>query len=161
MHAVLCHCGSSFWVAELLLQIPRPSSEMALPKWALSERVDSRAMFSAFQEWRSANPDMAKELGLVNGLPTINDCPEVPFPDARVIEIPCPRGMSCRRCREGRTGYTFRWFSCLWLDNYTSWRRDRTWLPGDPEDYRTTRGFQDFSGEILSSRGHLVVPRIR
>ena len=148
------------FVAELLLQIPRPSSEMALPRWVLSERVDSVAMLQAFQKWRSSNPDMAKELGLVDGLPTIHHCPGVPFPDVRVIEIPCPRGVSCKRCREGRTGYTFRWFSCLWLGSYKSWRQDGTWLPGDPEGYRATQGFQDFSGEILSSHGHLVVDTV-
>ena len=140
-----------------MLQIPRSSSEMALPRWVLSERVDSAGMLSAYQSWRAANPEMAKQMGLDKGLPTINHCPDAfPFPKAGVIEVRCPRGMSCKRCSEGRAGYTFRWFSCLWLDSYKSWRAPGTWLPGDPEGYRVTRGLRDFSGEILNSRGLLV-----
>ena len=69
--------------------------EMALPKWVLSERVDSTAMLHALQAWSSANPDMAKELGLEKGLPTINHCPSLDSPDMKkVMEIPCPRGDS-------------------------------------------------------------------
>ena len=150
-------------VAELLLQIPRPSSKMALPRWVLSERVDSVAMLSAFDEWRSANPDMAEELGLVAGLPTImhGNQEDIPGPDAALIEVPCPRGARCWRCRIGKAGYTFRWFSCLWLDSYMDKQRQGSWLPGDPEGYRITfPGQRGFRGEILSSRGHMVVEEI-
>ena len=132
---------------------------MALPRWILSEWVDSVAMLQAYNEWRHKNPAMAKELGLDKGLPTINHCPELDSPDMcmnNVMEIPCPRGDNCWRCRERRPGYTFRWFSCLWLEEYKSWRRDCTWLPGDAEGYRETR-IEDCRGEIVSSRGHLVV----
>ena len=135
---------------------------MALPRWVLSERVDSVAMLAALQEWRSANPDMAEELGLVAGLPTINHCHEdaLPEPDAGIIGIPCPRGMSCWRYRIGNSGCTFRWFSCLWLDSYKNKRRDGTWLPGDPEGYRTTQELTDFDGQILDTRGHVVVDEV-
>ena len=121
----------------------------------MSELVDSSAMHAAFDEWRSANPDMAQELGLVDGLPTIVHNTVFPTLDM-IIPIPCPRGMSCDRCGTGRAGYTFRWFSCLWLDDYKRFRKDGTWLPGDPEGHRAMRDAAGFVGEILNSRGELV-----
>ena len=115
----------------------------------------------SFSGVRATDPDLSLELQLIEGLPIVNHCPEVPSPDWELIDIPCPRGTICKRCREGRAGYTFRWFSVLWLDRYLYWRRDGTWLPGDPEGYRATRlGQRGFEGEILSSRGHLVVEEI-
>ena len=160
-YIALVAIADQVFVAELLLQIPRPSSNMALPRWVLSERVDSVAMLQAFQEWRATDPELSLELQLSEGLPVVNHSPEVPAPDWELIDIPCPRPLFCQRCREGRAGYTFRWFSVLWLDRYLYWRRDGTWLPGDPEGYRTTlRGQRGFEGEILSSRGHLVVEEI-
>ena len=101
---------------------------------------------------------MAEELGLVAGLPIImhglqEDIPEA---DGALIEVPCPRGRRCWRCRIGKAGYTFRWFSCLWLDDYKRFRKDGTWLPGDPEGHRAMRDAAGFVGEILNSRGELV-----
>ena len=134
---------------------------MALPRWVLSERVDSVAMLQAFQEWRATDPDLSLELQLVEGLPVVNHCPGVPSPDWELIDIPCPRGTICKRCREGRAGYTFRWFSVLWLDRYLYWRRDGTWLPGDPEGSRVIpRGHPTFWGEIIDWKGNLLVEDI-
>ena len=55
----------------------------------MSERVDSSAMYAAFDERRSAKPDMAQELGLVDGLPTIVHSTVFPILD-KIIATPCP-----------------------------------------------------------------------
>ena len=134
---------------------------MAMPRWVLSELVDSAAMRQAFFVWRENSPELAQQWGFVDGLPVIVHCPEIPTPDDKLIEIPCPRGNSCKRCSEGRSGYTFRWFSRLWLVTYMHWRRDGTWAPGDPEGYRVTpRVLGGFSGELLDSRGNLIVDEV-
>ena len=88
---------------------------MALPRWVLSELVDAAAIRAAFNHWRENNPELAQQLGLVGGLPVIVHCPEFGSVEDKMIEMPCPRGNSCKRCSEGRSGYTFRWFSRLWL----------------------------------------------
>ena len=130
---------------------------MAHPRWIYSELVDSAAMLQAYKVWRKKNPEMARELGIHQGLPTVAHSPELGI-DAASMEIPCPRGISCKRCREERGGYTFRWFSCLWLEYYEHCRRDYTWLPGDLEGIRAT-DIRDCSGEIISSCGHLIEGR--
>ena len=112
-------------------------------------------MFTAYRTWRKKNPEMAREMGIYKGLRTVAHSPERGI-DVDSMEIPCPRGINCKRCREGRGGYTFRWFSCLWLEYYEDYRRDRTWLPGDLEGTRAT-DVEDCSGEIISSHGHLIV----
>ena len=132
---------------------------MALPRWVLSERVDSSSMVLAFKDWRSKNPKLAEVLGLVDGLPIIEHCPAMPLsvPD-NLKEVPCPRGKNCWRCSSRKSGYTFRWFSLLWLDDYKALRGPGTWLPGDAEGVRTTLlGEYGFQGEIITGRGQLVV----
>ena len=117
---------------------------MALPRWVLSELVDSTAMRTAFVTWREKNPELAQQLGLFEGLPII------------VVEIPCPRGARCKICSKGRAGYTFRWLRSLWLEGYMQLRRDDTWLPGYPEGVRVTPLPGGFIGELLDAKGYEV-----
>ena len=129
---------------------------MALPRWVLSELVDSIAMRTAFVTWRESNPELAQQLGLAAGLPIIIHSPEVGPTEIDMVEIPCPRGARCKICSKGRMGYTFRWFSSLWLELYMQLRRDDTWLPGDPEGVRVTPLRAGSIGELVDEKGHAV-----
>ena len=132
---------------------------MALPRWVLSERVDSSSMALAFKDWRSKNPKLAEVLGLVDGLPIIEHGRQIELsvPD-KFKPVPCPRGENCWRCSSRKSGYTFRWFSLLWLDGYKDLRGPGSWLPGEAEGVRTTLlGEYGFQGEIINGRGQLVV----
>ena len=90
------------------------------------------------------------------GLPIIIHFPEFGSMEDDMVEIPCPRGTRCKRCSEGRAGYTFRWFSSLWLEGYMQLRRDDTWLPGYPEGVRVTPLPGGFIGELLDAKGYEV-----
>ena len=90
----------------------------------------------------------------------VDNLPCVNIDEARVWtrHIPCPHAHDgkCTRCAEGRTGYTFRWYSVLWGEGYQRMRAPYTWDPtadvpgldGMDDDKRST-----FTGNVMSSHG--------
>ena len=120
-----------------------------LPRWVCSHRVDSAAMMSAAKHFIHHNPEMWDSLGINGHLTCVNhvvDPSRLPEPSPTWYKnIDCPlSNVFCQRCREGRAGYTFRWASPLWLDQYCAMARKGAWMPGDPEieTFEEARGYQ-------------------
>ena len=128
---------------------------MAHPRWVLSETVDSVAMIKAYQKWCRENPAEVMQLGLDEGLPIICHYPTFKLAEPGVFKTDCPRGGLCKRCHEERGGFTFRWFSRLWLEEYELLRGPGRWSPGVPEGFQRQH-HPAFAGQVIDSQGYLV-----
>ena len=72
----------------------------------------------------------------------------------------CPGGGPggwCPRCRDGKGGFVFRWYSVLWNDRYCELAAPHCWRPGQAEGYvlGDTYGSPIVS-QLASSTGHLL-----
>ena len=107
---------------------------MALPRWVLSDKVDSQAMYGAFLAYKSTRPFAEQED--LNQLYIIDHKSPwsslVPEPICAQKKHACARA-GCRRCMEGKGGYMFRWYSVLWQERYCELACIGAWKPGDPE----------------------------
>jgi hypothetical protein len=129
---------------------------MTNPRWVISPAVDSTAMRGAARNYYEKNPAAFWEM-CEDKLTEILHC--VPLPvaeDMPITFVDCPGdGSWCTRCQENRSGYTFRWFSILWMEDYEKHRRIGTWAPGDPENtFRSPTS--RFTGDLLNSKGERV-----
>ena len=115
-----------------------------LPRWINNPKVDSTAMFFAWQDYarsleKAGNNEEVKKLchlvqydhvvrpTLLNIMATRIDPP--PCPEILVCQT-----VGCRRCADGRGGYKFRWYDKRWYKGYLAKRREGSWRLGDSED---------------------------
>eukprot|EP00438_Fugacium_kawagutii_P022093 Skav219837 [mRNA] locus=scaffold859:193541:193897:+ [translate_table: standard] len=114
-----------------------------LPRWIHNSKVDSMAMLSAYIQWvgrelRRCNPEAYPEGTRVivgeehHTLPTVMHWWDG-MPSLKVNEKICTDSL-CERCRVGRGGYQFRWYSANWYKDYLKMKREDSWKRGDPED---------------------------
>ena len=134
---------------------------MSAPRWVLSPGVDSSAMLSAVIWFQTKNQESWVDMGLQDQLTLVEHAMDEADPrpltsGIRILKCPIPRGQ-CFRCSQGRSGYTFRWLSPLWVEKYKQLRRPGTWAPGDPEGCGLMMDFgQNFTGQLTTAQGHLV-----
>ena len=108
------------------------------PRWVDREDVDSQAMLSAYMWYvGGAQAELSAEPGewmpsWWGHLTLINHRVD-PWPGA--IVRPAVQGLAerdcdkraCSRCRSGRGGYQFRWYSPYWAGQYNKLRRPGAW----------------------------------
>lgn len=99
---------------------------MALPRWVPDPHVDSAAMLSAVLWFRGSQRPVWDDLGCEGRLTSV-DHGTLAVPTGGVLSVRCPRPQECRRCVEGRSGYTFRWASALWFHKYCELARPNAW----------------------------------
>jgi hypothetical protein len=125
----------------------------------MSPIVDSAAMRLAARNYYQQNPAAFWEM-CEDKLTEIQHCGSLPSlpvaEDMPITFVHCPGdGSWCTRCQNNLYGYTFRWFSILWMQDYEKLRRKGTWTPGDPENtFRSP--ISSFTGELLNSKGERV-----
>ena len=91
-------------------------------------------MFSAYLHYKSTQREYHEVLGIGDHLTFISHAGlhgEALLPTT-VSVIPCVRH-DCRRCLTGVGGFTFRWYSIQWHDEYLQMRSSGSWLPGELE----------------------------
>jgi hypothetical protein len=102
---------------------------MAMPPiWIESNKVDSRAMLSAYLYRVQPSDIHYGYLKMVSH--KMIDCGGTRLTPPAVREEECS-APECQRCREGRGGYQFRWYSPLWEEVYVRLARPGAWMPGD------------------------------
>ena len=113
-------------------------NSVELPRWIDDPRVDSRAMLSAFLEYRGrCTGEASAQLGdlymIVHRLePEIVLGGQVIRPqEIRSQDIPTRpcADQVCERCRTGRGGYQFKWYHVRWGDVYCRLCRLGAWTP--------------------------------
>ena len=107
-----------------------------LPRWVVTGRVDSAAMFGAFLQHLHEIP-VGRERDALLSLPAVDHrargfwgevaTPVQPSANPTVL---CQIA-HCVRCSEGRGGYVFRWFKTEWSRNYGRGARRGSWRPGE------------------------------
>ncbi len=100
------------------------------PRWIVSWRVDSIAMYGAYLSWvsKAGDPEPQAMLTMVLHQTELDaSCPASPH----VKEKNCEHGERCRRCHSGEGGYMFRWYSSQWEEKYVELMREGSWKPGD------------------------------
>ena len=109
---------------------------MALPRWVLSDKVDTYAMYDAFRAYRSTRPLAEQEdldqLYIIDHKSSWSSLVPEPMCAHVANKRICARA-DCRRCMEGKGGYIFRWYSVLWHEGYCKHACIGAWKPGDPE----------------------------
>ena len=144
---------------------------MAAPRWIMAAHVDSAAMIKAVEEFRCNNHAVWAQLELEGQLTKVIHCKPELIGSAQDLDtsnqwtklITCPHESDgrCRRCAEGRSGYTFRWLSPLWADAYVKKRAPGSWAVGDPEHHNTVYLGQEFAGNLMLSTGVIMDSDVR
>ena len=132
----------------------------------MAAHVDSAAMIQAVEEFRCNNPAMWAQLGLEGQLTKVIHCRTEIIGSEQDLDtsnqwtklITCPHESDgrCRRCAEGRSGYTFRWLSPFWADAYDRLRAKGSWAVGDPEHHSTVYLGQEFTGNLMLATGRIT-----
>ena len=142
---------------------------MTSPRWIESHRFDSAAALLAYEQWWAKQLEVHHSatrilklygIGGSPGLRFIQHCPDEssllqdPWPSssAPVEIIPCPMQIKCFRCCHGKGGYTFRWYSPHWNDEYMRTRRPGAWAPGENERERPLAA-EPYAGMAMDSFG--------
>ena len=106
------------------------------PRWIEDPTVDSIAMCVGYMEWVRKERKKGRDPIL---LPEKRHYPyifviEGVTKNASGIDLPWSKctTINCERCRLGRNGYTFRWYSKKWEKTYMQHKREGTWAPGGP-----------------------------
>ena len=97
------------------------------PRWIDDETVDSSAMFIAYIDWFRSECLSGREPEL---LPERRHLPYQVWVDSSGVDlpwIPC-QTVACNRCRIGRGGYKFRWYSQKWQEVYMHHKRPGSWV---------------------------------
>ena len=135
--------------------------------WITNSRVDSIAMLSAYSKFKYTQRKYHEHLGIKDCLTCIvHACSENEPLFSIVTVIHCEQ-KGCQRCAIGRAGYTFRWFSALWRDDYLKFCRDGSWVPGnlgsrswvpgwDSRDPTTWRRGNPLRGFDMNHRGQFL-----
>ena len=102
--------------------------------WTILLRIDSAAMFSAFQYYVGHCQDELEVLELSH-LYTIEHYPYT----CAMAEITSRLRQACvkphcRRCASEQGGYVFRWYDRRWEALYRSHARAGAWMPGEDMD---------------------------
>ena len=129
---------------------------MALPRWIDDPTVDSQAMMQATLDFRHRHPAQWDMMQLEKQLTCIEHCHritgETRIDPIGLKYIGCQGNDACARCREGRAGYTFRWYSLCWHDAYVAQARKGAWgLASCVADV-----FVNFRGQRFCSKGKLL-----
>ena len=112
---------------------------MASPRWIENTRFDSAAGYIAYELWfkkkleRHTLEEVLDLYGIGTCLPCIVHRPVEETPYFPYTAMKTCRGVDCSRCKQGRSGYTFRWFSPHWMKDYAENKRKDSWAPGDDE----------------------------
>ena len=104
------------------------------PRWIEHSSVDSAAMCVAYIRWIRKQHKKGEDPVL---LPEIR---HFPYDMGLGVELPCFSGTdlpwtpcataNCERCKVGKGGYKFRWYSKMWEKDYMKLRREGSWAPG-------------------------------
>ena len=105
-----------------------------LPRWILSEKCDSVAMFSAFLKFLHDCDDEEIRTSLRCLTFIVHQGPDgyQPAHVADVVMVPC-RKDGCKRCYEAWGGYVFRWYDQRWYSDYVRLKREGAWTLGADE----------------------------
>lgn len=126
----------------------------------MAANVDSTAMLHAAYKFHEEHPEQWRQLGIGKELTMIHHVPTVPsdIQTLPTVRIECPGADAwCKRCTEGRLGYTFRWYSVLWHDEYMRMKAPHAWRPGDPENIVPDETYgPNFTGNLVNARGELA-----
>ena len=70
----------------------------------------------------------------------------------------CPGWNSwCERCKQRRAGYTFRWYSSFWHEDYMRIPKKRgAWEPGMNEEEAARKPWENFTGNLVDPCGNIV-----
>ena len=135
--------------------------------WITNSRVDSYAMFKAYSKFQYTQHKYHEHLGIRNCLTCIVHACSGNDPFFNIVTvIPCEQ-KGCQRCANGLAGFTFRWFSALWHDDYLKFCRDGSWVPGkqgsriwkpgwDPRDPTTWLCANPLRGFDMNHRGEFL-----
>ena len=112
-----------------LLSYPSGSSRIActmahFPRWIESFNVDSPAMLVAFESYCRSQEDL-ETVAFEDHLLQVLHSPEEWTKHCNR----CSQN-GCQRCVTQRGGYTFRWCSLLWEEEYMKGRRKGSWFRG-------------------------------
>ena len=109
-----------------------------LPRWIEDTTVDSSAMCIGYMHWVRKERKKGRDPIL---LPEIRHYPyifviEGVTVNASDVDLPWSKctTVNCERCRLGKNGYKFRWYSKKWEKTYMQHKREGTgtWAPGGP-----------------------------
>ena len=141
-------------------------SGMALPRWVMAPHVDSYAMLSAAAWFRETHTEKWNEMELEGQLTKVTHLDLPPwFPVTRLDTtddwtklVTCPHAEDgrCKRCAVGRSGYTFRWLSPYWVDEYDRRRGLYSWSPGDDEYSKNVHLGPTFTGKPMDAIGQIL-----
>ena len=118
------------------------------PRWISSCNVDSGAMLHAYQCFMWRERDELERIGCYGKLPLIHHIGS-DYAMSGCRDIACPHeGGACFRCYHRRGGYTFRWYSLSWHDDYIAHSRGKqaairkyVWYPGEDENWASIDSF--------------------
>ena len=102
------------------------------PRWILDSTVDSSAMLYAYTKWADAQPGHVEPLCVIeHRMPETVEIAGFQIMPKKAttkgtFERPCT-DLGCERCRTGRGGYQFRWYSAMWYDEYVRNARVGAW----------------------------------
>jgi len=100
-----------------------------LPRWIISDKCDSQAMYSAFLAFLNTCEDRGVRAKLRCLTFICHHGPDPGYEAANgdsVTLLRC-RKRGCRRCLEGRGGYAFRWYDQRWYAKYLRLKRPGSW----------------------------------
>ena len=100
-----------------------------LPRWIVSDKCDSQAMYSAFLAFFNTCEDQGVRAKLRCLTFIYHRGPDPGYEDAHgdsVTLLRC-RKRGCIRCREARGGYAFRWYDQRWYAKYLWLKRPSSW----------------------------------
>ena len=119
------------------------------PRWISSYNVDSGAMLLAYECFMAREKDEFERIGCYGKLSVMHHIGSQSMTFSGCRDLLCPHeGGACFRCYHRRGGYTFRWYSSLWHDDYIVHAKGRqaamgkdVWVPGDDEDLASIDSF--------------------
>jgi len=103
------------------------------PRWLDDTTVDSSAMAIAYSAWYKRQEPQPSLLPMfIHQAGPEREYMLASVQDPGTYEVQC-RVPACWRCRTGKGGFAFRWYSRDWYDEYVRWARPGAWTQVGPK----------------------------